>query len=589
MKQDVWQHDKGVRKMETILLLLVGAMAVTVAARKMGLPAPLVVTAVALAVSFIPGVGFEIDPEVILTIVLPPLLFSAALDISFQDFANSLRQIRRLGIMLVILTALVVGGIANILVPDLTLPAALLIGAIVAPPDAVSATAIGKKLGLPRRVMTVLSGESLINDAAALTLFRLFLVPVLLGAGNFSQNVVGEGILLLLVNIVIGVGFGLLIAVVVQFIRERVKDPLIETVIGLLVPFVAYIFAEHIGFEMNDLEFTGSGVLAVVAAGLSLGYNAPKASYTMRLQEQPIWASVDVLLEAFVFAVIGLQFKEVIQSAVESPHGLGFSLGVAFILLAVTILIRPAYVFLSYYRRRTPRALRRQQRRGRSEPEMSWQDLVVISWTGMRGVVTLASAATVTGLAASQYIPAKDIIYLTAFVVTIGTLLIQGVTLPFVIKWLKVTDPDQAKRDAVAERELVAKTYEVAFREMQPQWEAISKNLGPEIADKILNRFKQLALAQTQAQRADEELEEATDEVETADSATPGKPSAQQRKEMSNFMNDTRRMLNDIRRSVIIRERDAGNLDEEVMRTVLMDLDAESFAMDKSWQNRMRA
>ncbi len=575
--------------METILLLLVGAMAVTVAARKMGLPAPLVVTAVALAVSFIPGVGFEIDPEVILTIVLPPLLFSAALDISFQDFANSLRQIRRLGIMLVILTALVVGGIANILVPDLTLPAALLIGAIVAPPDAVSATAIGKKLGLPRRVMTVLSGESLINDAAALTLFRLFLVPVLLGAGNFSQNVVGEGILLLLVNIVIGVGFGLLIAVVVQFIRERVKDPLIETVIGLLVPFVAYIFAEHIGFEMNDLEFTGSGVLAVVAAGLSLGYNAPKASYTMRLQEQPIWASVDVLLEAFVFAVIGLQFKEVIQSAVESPHGLGFSLGVAFILLAVTILIRPAYVFLSYYRRRTPRALRRQQRRGRSEPEMSWQDLVVISWTGMRGVVTLASAATVTGLAASQYIPAKDIIYLTAFVVTIGTLLIQGVTLPFVIKWLKVTDPDQAKRDAVAERELVAKTYEVAFREMQPQWEAISKNLGPEIADKILNRFKQLALAQTQAQRADEELEEATDEVETADSATPGKPSAQQRKEMSNFMNDTRRMLNDIRRSVIIRERDAGNLDEEVMRTVLMDLDAESFAMDKSWQNRMRA
>ncbi|AJT42540.1 cation:proton antiporter [Psychromicrobium lacuslunae] len=573
--------------MENILLLLVGAIAVTVAARKLGLPAPLLVTGVAIAVSFIPGVVFDIDPEVILTIVLPPLLFSAALDISFQDFANSLRQIRRLGIMLVILTALIVGGVANILVPDITLPAALLIGAIVAPPDAVSATAIGKKLGLPRRVMTVLSGESLINDAAALTLFKLFLVPVLLGAGGFGQNIFGEGALLLLVNIVIGVGFGLLIAIVVQFIRERINDPLIETVIGLLVPFVAYIFAEQIHFELNGLEYAGSGVLAVVAAGLSLGYNAPKASYTMRLQEQPIWASLDVLLEAFVFALIGLQFKTVIVDAINSPHGLGFSLGVAFILLGVTILVRPAYVFMSYYRRRTPRSLRRQQRRGRPEVAMSWQDLTVISWTGMRGVVTLASAATVTALfKQGQNIPAHDIIYLTAFVVTIGTLLIQGVTLPLVIKWLKVTDPDQAKRDAAAERALVSKTYQVALEEMKPQWQALTEQIGAEKTEKIIQRIQQMAIAQTQAQQADEDLEEAVDQTAAE---IPGRPSLQQRKEFGKFMNDARRQINNIRREVIIRERDAGNLDEEVMRTVLTELDAESFAMDKSWQNRMRA
>nr|WP_246279691.1 sodium:proton antiporter [Psychromicrobium silvestre] len=568
---------------------MVGALAVTVVARKLGLPAPLLVTAVALGVSFIPGVDFEIDPESILTIVLPPLLFSAALDISFQDFANSLRQIRRLGIMLVILTAIVVGGVANILVPDLTLPAALLIGAIVAPPDAVSATAIGKKLGLPRRVMTVLSGESLINDAAALTLFKLFLVTVLAGASNFDQGLIGQGLLLLLVNIVIGVGFGLLVAFVVQFIRERVNDSLIETVIGLLAPFVAYIFAEQIHFELGGLEYGGSGVLAVVAAGLSLGYNAPKGSYTMRLQEQPIWASVDVLLEAFVFALIGLQFKKVIEDAIASPHGLGFSLGVAFILLAVTILVRPAYVFFSYYRRRTPRAIRRQQRRGRIEQQMSWQDLTVISWTGMRGVVTLASAATVTGLAAQGAdIPAQDIIFLTAFVVTIGTLLIQGVTLPFVIRWLKVTDPDQAKRDAAAERDLITKTYQVAMEEMKPQWEQLAEKIGKEKAQKFLERIQFAATAQFQAQQADEELEEAASQEEAAARTSQG-PSAQQRKEFGKLMNDMRRKLNDVRREVIIRERDAGNLDEEVMRTVLMELDTEAFAMDKSWQNRMRS
>lgn len=548
-----------------LLLLLVGALAVTALARKLGWPAPLLVTAVAIAVSFLPNLNVEIEPELILTLVLPPLLYSAALDISFQDFRTSLRQIRRLGIGLVIITALVVGGIANILIGEIGLLAALLLGAIVAPPDAVSATAIGKKLGLPRRVMTVLSGESLINDAAALTMFTLFLT----GLNQHTEVNFGQGFVLLLVNIVVGVGVGLAIAFVIQFVRIRIDDPLIETVIGLLVPFAAYLLAE---------ELQGSGVLAVVAAGLYLGYNAPKASYVMRLQEQPIWASLDVLLEAFVFALIGLQFKNVLIEAINSERGLGYSLGVAFIVLGVVILIRPAYVFFSYYRRQIPVFKERRIRRGRAEPEMSWQDLTVVSWTGMRGVVTLAAAAA----AKAALGPAGDLIFLIAFVVTIGTLLLQGLTLPWVIKALKVSDPDQEARDLAAEQALMSKTFKVAMEQMQPTWEKLAAKIGQDKADKLMARIQGSAAARMAA------LQDDDDGAAAAQPSRLGLDRVPQQ-QMAKYMTDARRQMNELRRKVLIEERDQGNLDEEVMRTVLLELDTEEFALDKSWQSRMRS
>lgn len=550
---------------EMLLLLLVGALAVTAVARKLGWPAPLLVTAVAIAVSFLPNLNVDIEPELILTLVLPPLLYSAALDISFQDFRTSLRQIRRLGIGLVIITALVVGGIANILIGEIGLVAALLLGAIVAPPDAVSATAIGKKLGLPRRVMTVLSGESLINDAAALTMFTLFLT----GLTEHTEVNFGQGVQMLLVNIVVGVGVGLVIAFLIHFVRARINDPLIETVIGLLVPFAAYLLAE---------ELKGSGVLAVVAAGLYLGYNAPKGSYVMRLQEQPIWASVDVLLEAFVFALIGLQFKNVLIEAINSERGLGYSLGVAFIVLGVVILIRPAYVFFSYYRRQIPVFKKRRIRRGRAEPEMSWQDLTVVSWTGMRGVVTLAAAAA----AKAALGPAGDLIFLIAFVVTIGTLLLQGLTLPWVIKSVKVRDPGQEARDRAAEQALMTKTFTVAMEQMQPTWQKLTEKIGQDKADKLMARIQGSAAARMAA------LQDDDDGAAAAKPTRLGQDRVPQQK-MAQYMTDARRQMNELRRKVLIEERDKGNLDEEVMRTVLLELDTEEFALDKSWQSRMRS
>lgn len=427
-----------------LILLVSACVGLTAIARRLGWPAPLLVTGVALVVAGLPGVPeFEIDPHVILTLVLPPLLYSAALDVSLINVTRSRKHITRLGMGLVALTAAVVGLTAYWLVPDMSLPAALLLGAIAAPPDAVSAAAIGRRLGLPRHVMTVLSGESLINDAASLTLFKVFLLVV----GGTSLTLLDDlGIFALAV--VVGVLVGLALGVIFHWIRMRVTDPVTETMLGLLVPFLAYISAEELG---------GSGVLAVVAAGLWIGFNSPKTGYAARLTERPVWSAIDLLLEGVVFALIGLQMKPIAESLAASDRGVWSTVLVAVVILVVVILIRPAFIFTTYYASRSQQARRkrgrerlearsRTRRRGRSragsalptalveEPEMTWRELTVISWTSMRGVVSLAAAAAVPVITDSGIpVPGHDIIVFVAFFVTIGTLLLQGLTLPMVI------------------------------------------------------------------------------------------------------------------------------------------------------------
>lgn len=246
-----------------MILLVSACVGLTAIARHRGWPAPLLVTGVALAAAGLPWIPeFEIDSHVILTLVLPPLLYSAALDVSLLNFARSRKHISRLGVGLVAVTAGVVGLTAYWLVPDMTLPAALLLGAIVAPPDAVSAAAIGRRLGLPRHVMTVLSGESLINDAASLTLFKVFLLII-----GGTALTLWDDLGIFALAVAVGVAIGLVLGLLFHWIRMHVSDPVTETMLGLLVPFLAYIGAEELG---------GSGVLAVVAAGLWIGFNSPR-------------------------------------------------------------------------------------------------------------------------------------------------------------------------------------------------------------------------------------------------------------------------------------------------------------------------
>ncbi|SFR18322.1 NhaP-type Na+/H+ or K+/H+ antiporter [Lentzea waywayandensis] len=289
-----------------LLLLLLGALIVTSLARRLNWPAPLVLVAVGLVVSFIPGVPeFQLDPHLILVLVLPPLLYSAALDSSYLNIRANLRPIGLLAVGLVLFTTLLVGVTASLVFPDLPFAAALVLGAVVAPPDAVAAVAIGRKLGLQRRAMTLLVGESLINDATALTAFK---VAVAAAVGTAMHPV--ASIWMFLYITAGGIAVGLLVGVVVRYLRKRLCEGVLESALGLLVPFGAYLLAEE-GLHGFGIQF--SGVLAVVVAGLYVGHNSPRGKYSTRLQDAAVWRSADVLLESFVFALIGLQVSSIIS------------------------------------------------------------------------------------------------------------------------------------------------------------------------------------------------------------------------------------------------------------------------------------
>ena len=561
-----------------IFYVLVGAVAVAAVARWRGWPAPLLVTIVALAVSFLPFVPeVDIDGHLLLNLVLPPLLYSAALDVSFVGFKRSLPQIRRLGVTLVLLTALAVGFVAWWIFPALTLPGALLLGAIVAPPDAVSAAAIGRKLGLPRRIMTVLSGESLINDATSLTLYRVF-AAIIAGATVSVWGGIGQ----FLLAVGVGVAIGLVFGIVLHQLRMRISDPVVIGTFGLLAPFGAYAIAEHL---------LGSGVLAVVAMGLFVGFNAPRTDYTTRQQEKPLWLSADLLLESFVFAYIGLQFPRVLKDL--GSESVGHILLLSGTVLLVVLVVRPLYIYpvsawsnfqdrrrlarmdrgfesgefekrqqqSSRWKQFTPEELRTQVVRERMAGlQLTWRDNAIISWAGMRGVVTLATALAAADLADLDS-EASHAIVVVAFIVTVATLLLQGLTLPMLIRGLGIaSDVDDAEDEKALEavKEKSRAAGKAFLAEKRVEWEAKHGHVDMPLFDAFTKRMTR--------------VEKDTDEAQqVGDSAS--QPSYEDLVALS-------RGWLKVRRDILLTERDAGNLDEEVMRELLTAMDAEELALD---------
>lgn len=561
-----------------ILYVLVGAVAVAAFARWRGWPAPLLVTVAALAVSFVPFIPeLEIDGHLLLNLVLPPLLYSAALDVSFVGFRRSLPQIRRLGIWLVLLTALAVGLVAWWIMPALTLPGALLLGAIVAPPDAVSAAAIGRRLGLPRRIMTVLSGESLINDATSLTLYRVF-AAILAGA----TLTVWDGVWQFLLAVGVGVAVGLVFGIALHQLRMRLTDPVVIGTFGLLAPFGAYGIAEHL---------LGSGVLAVVAMGLYVGFNAPRTDYTTRQQEAPLWLSADLLLESFVFAYIGLQFPRVLNDL--GSESVGHILLLSGAVLLVVLLVRPLYIYPTSAwanfqdRRRLARMdrgiasgefdeRRRRSRRWRQYTadelrtqivrermaglRLTWKDNAVISWAGMRGVVTLAIAVAAADLAGLDTAAAHAIV-VVAFIVTVGTLLLQGLTLPLLIRRLRIAGDAEDLEDQKALEAVKAKSREAGkayLAQQRLEWEKRHGELDLRVFDAFTKRMTR--------------VEKDTDAAQQVEDAA-NRPS------YDDLVAVTKGWLQ-VRREILVAERDAGELDEEVMRELLAAMDAEELALD---------
>lgn len=539
----------------TLMGVLAGSLALTAFARRYNLSAPLLVVVVALGVALIPGVPrLELEPELILTVVLPPLLYSTSLESSVTHFKTNLRPIVALGVVLVAVTAVAVALVVHLLLPDVPFASALVFGAVVAPPDAVTAVAIGRKLGLPRRLMAVLTGESLVNDAAALTLYKVALAAVAGTAGS-----AGHGFAVFGVATVLGIAVGLAIGAIVVLIRRQLDDPLMESAFGIIVPFGAYVTAEHL--HPFGAEFSGSGVLAVVAAGLYLGNRSLYASPATRMQDRSVWASIDVLLEALVFALMGLQLPFVLDGAQHAARDNGTLALVAVVVLLVTMLVRIPAVFVFAYLPRTLRLFGH----GRAAPP--WRSLAVLSWTGMRGVVTLAAAA---GVPAGT--PGREEIQLFAFAVAIGTVLIQGLTLPPLIRVLKVQDPSETSRDEAEElaaREVAKRAAHERLREISHDRLA-SLDLPPEKVARLKERLERLV--ETRYRFA-----EATIKLSGEDrSGTPQAQFAKARKE-----------LLVIQRKAMIEENRAGRLDDDVLQKVLRELDLEEMSVMAALTNRL--
>jgi Na+/H+ antiporter len=509
-----------------LLLLLVGSLAVATLAQRLKWSAPLLLVAIGLGVSYIPGVpAFELDPELILVLVLPPLLYSAALDSSYLNIRENIRPIGLLSVGYVLATTAVVGLVAHLVIPELSLAAAFVLGAVVAPPDAVAAVSIGRKLGLPRRTMTILAGESLANDASALTAYKVA-VAAATGAASISF---GSSVLTFLISAVGGIVIGYVLGVVVHAIRIRIGDGVLESALGLLVPFGTYLLAESV---------ETSGVLAVVVAGLYLGHNAPRAGFATRLQETAVWRSLDVLLESLVFALIGLQLKSVVGGDI----GWGI-VAAAVVLLAVTIVFRFVWVFPGTY---LPRISKRIRAR---EPVPSWQSVVVVSWAGMRGVVSLAAASGI-----KHDMPGRDVVLFCTFVVTVGTLLLQGLSLPWVIRKLGVRG-DEQQSDALAEAQVQHRAAEASVTRLD---EEIARDDAPQHVVETLRH-----VAEHRGNAAWERL--GRQEAES--------PAAAHRR--------LRRAMLDAEREVFVAARDAREIDDEVLRRVLRELDLEEARLSR--------
>lgn len=415
-----------------VIFIMAILISLTAVANKRKLPFPILLLIAGLIIGFMPGLpSLALDPDVVFVIILPPLLYDAASKTSWHEFKTSIRPISALAISLVFFTTFAVAVTAHYTIPGFSWPLAFVLGAVVSPPDAVAASGIIKGLGLNKRVITILEGESLVNDASALIAYRYAVAAVTTGSFVFWK----AGLQFLLVagvGILIGILFGYLFVLALKKIQN---NAVVETSLTLLAPFVSYLAAEH--FHM-------SGVLAVVTTGLIISWWGPEVfSYRGRIRNRVVWDTMIFLLQGFVFILIGLQLPSIIIDLGRYPfteilgHGLLISL--------VAILIRIIWVFGGAYWFKIFKPIQDAagEIKGITEPDDTWKNVLVVAWTGTRGVISLAAALAIPlVIQDGGAFPKRHSIIFLAFVVIFVTLVVQGLSLPLLIKWLKIKPQD---------------------------------------------------------------------------------------------------------------------------------------------------
>ncbi|MDN3657173.1 Na+/H+ antiporter [Ferruginibacter paludis] len=410
-----------------IMAILIGLSAI---ADKIKLPYPILLVGVGLVIGFVPALpDLAMNPEIVFLIFLPPLLYDAAFKTSWHEFKTAIRPISTLAITLVFFTTITVAVVTHWLVPGFGWPLAFVLGAIVSPPDAVAATGIIKGLGLNKRVITILEGESLLNDASALIAYRYAVAAVTTGVFVFWKAsleflwVAGGGV-------VAGIAIGYLFILAHKKIAH---NPVVETSLTLLAPYIAYLLAERLHI---------SGVLSVVCAGLMVTWRAPEIfSYQTRMRTRAVWDTVIFLLNGIVFILIGLQLPLIINNI----KGYAFMqlLGYGLLISLATIVVRIVWVFAGVYNQKLF-SFKKKKNIENAAPaetpgEIPWKNVLIVAWTGTRGVVSLATAlALPLTLNNGQAFPYRNVILFLAFVVIFITLVVQGLTLPLLIKILGV-------------------------------------------------------------------------------------------------------------------------------------------------------
>ena len=512
----------GVVEIFVGLLLAVAVLALL--ARKLHIPYPIFFVIGGLVLGLIPGLPqVRLDPELVFLFFLPPLLFPAALFTSWRDFRANLRPISLLAIGLVLFTTVAVALLAHYFM-GLPLAVGFVLGAIISPPDAIAATAIAERLKIPRRIVTILEGESLVNDATALVVYRFAVATV--ASGAFAWTDVGLQFLVVSVG---GILLGLLIGWLAEQFHRRVEDAPIEITVSLLTPFVAFLAAERLQV---------SGVLAVVTAGLYLGWRSPEIlSSQTRLRGGPVWDMLEFLLNGFVFILIGLQLPEVLHGLSSHAIPVRQLVWYALLISLAVVLIRIIWVFPATY---LPRLIFKKF--CRNDPYPAWQHVTIVAWTGMRGVVSLAAA-----LALSEHFPDRNLVLFLTFIVILATLVVQGLSLPFLIRALGIEDDGSLEKE---EREARLQANRAALTKL----------------DEIAANYSMKTDA---LQRLRVEYE---DHISQLASVEPQRPGSRLRLFSSEYERLSRITLQQERRT-IIQLRNQGVISDEALRRIQRDID----------------
>jgi monovalent cation/hydrogen antiporter len=513
----------------TVIILLAVITALAELTDKIKVPQPILLVIAGMGIGFIPGLPvISIDPEIVLLVFLPPLLYAAAWTTSWPDFKKAKRPITLLAIGCVIFTTCAVAVIAHYFIPGLGWPESFVLGAIISPPDAVAATSATKGLALPRRVVTILEGESLVNDATGLIAYKYAVAAAVTGYFYFWK-----ASLWFLLAAGGGIALGLLLGVIFKYIHKSTpNNPATDTTLTFMTPFIAYLSAEALHV---------SGVLAVVTSGLFLSWNSSVIfSQQTRLQANASWNTVIFILNGIIFILIGLQLPEIINNI--EGHTLTEMLTYGAIVSAAVIIGRIIWVYPGAY---VPRWMFRSIRE--REPENTFGLISIVAWSGMRGVVSLAAALSLPFVIdGGSPFPNRDLIIFITFSVIFATLVIQGLTLRPLIRLFKIV-PD-GKDHAIEQSARLALASSVI--------EHIEENYSMTLSDEVLNQIKTKYEIRIQRLRKDEIQRRLND------------------KEIIEFHRIQQELL-EKERNQLIEMRNQGLITDEALRRIEYELDLE--------------